>query len=36
MAEVLASELLISEPLPWNEICERYPDQWVVLVEIDW
>jgi len=25
----------ISEPLTWVEICERYPDQQVCLVEID-
>ena len=25
----------ISEPLTWAEICERYPDEWVCLVEID-
>jgi len=26
----------LSEPLTWQEICERYPEEWVVLVEIDW
>jgi hypothetical protein len=25
----------ISEPLTWAEICERYPEEWVCLVEID-
>lgn len=25
----------ISEPLAWDEICDRYPDEWVCLVEID-
>jgi hypothetical protein len=25
----------ISEPLTWTEIIQRYPDQWVCLVEID-
>ena len=25
----------ISEPLTWEQICKRYPDQWVCLVEID-
>ena len=40
MAEALATEapapdLMLSEPLTWDQICERYPDQWVVLVEID-
>ena len=26
----------VSEPLTWKQICERYPDEWVVLVEVDW
>ena len=26
----------VSEPMSWKEICERYPDEWVALVEIDW
>jgi len=25
----------ISEPLTWEQICHRYPDEWVCLVEID-
>jgi hypothetical protein len=25
----------ISEPMTWNEICERYPNEWVCLVEFD-
>jgi hypothetical protein len=29
-------ELTISEPMTWAQICERYPDEWVALVEIDW
>jgi len=29
-------EPVISEPLTWKEICARYPDAWVCLVEIDW
>jgi hypothetical protein len=28
-------EPVVSEPLTWTEIRERYPDQWVCLVEID-
>lgn len=41
MAEALATEApatepAISEPLTWEQICERYPRQWVVLVETDW
>lgn len=26
----------MTEPLSWVQICERYPDQWVALVEMDW
>ena len=26
---------VISEPLTWAEICERHPEEWVCLVEID-
>lgn len=29
-------EPVLSEPLTWQEICARYPNEWVVLVEIDW
>jgi hypothetical protein len=29
-------ETAITEPMTWREICERYPDEWVALVEIDW
>lgn len=25
----------ITEPLTWAEICERYPDEWVCIVDID-
>lgn len=25
----------ISEPLTWPQICARYPDEWVCLVEIE-
>lgn len=25
----------ISEPLTWEQICKRYPDEWVCLVELD-
>src|SRR5689334_16295785 len=32
-AGVVAAE--ISEPLTWAEICARYPDEWVCLVEMD-
>lgn len=33
-AKVLAAE--ISEPLTWAEICTRYPDEWVCIVEMDY
>jgi hypothetical protein len=26
----------LSEPLSWEEICARYPESWVCLVEMDW
>jgi hypothetical protein len=29
-------EPVLSEPLTWDQIRERYPDQWVVLVEMEW
>ena len=29
-------EPAVSDPLTWSEICARYPDEWVALVEIDW
>ena len=25
----------ISKPLTWAEICARYPDEWICLVEVD-
>ena len=31
-----ASAIELSEPLTWTEICERYPDRWVALVEMKW
>ena len=27
---------MITEPLTWSQICERFPDQWVCVVEIEW
>ncbi|MBC7977848.1 MAG: hypothetical protein H7138_22945, partial [Myxococcales bacterium] len=26
----------LTERLTWEQICRRYPDQWVALVELDW
>ena len=34
MAEII--NMLTSPRLTWNEICERYPDEWVVLADADW
>jgi hypothetical protein len=25
-----------AEHLTWDQICDRFPDEWVVLVEADW
>jgi hypothetical protein len=36
MHEVQTADPVVSEPLTWEEIRERYPDQWVALIEIDW
>jgi hypothetical protein len=30
------SQPSLSEAMTWKEICARYPDEWVALVEIDW
>ena len=26
----------VSEPMTWRELCDRFPDQWVSLVGIEW
>jgi hypothetical protein len=26
----------VSEPMTWSEICQRFPDQWIALVALDW
>lgn len=36
MKDVSSPDSAVSEPLTWDQICERYPDQWVALIEIDW
>jgi hypothetical protein len=35
MAEAAGTEYMLTEPLTWEQICERFPDQWVVIVEIE-
>jgi len=32
----ILSEPMLSEPMSWREICTRYPNEWVVLVDVDW
>ena len=34
--EAVTHEPQLSEPMTWKQICERYADEWVVLVEVDW
>jgi hypothetical protein len=37
MVEHLATVApVVSDLLTWTEICARYHDEWVALVEIDW
>jgi hypothetical protein len=36
MIEAASTAPTVSAPMTWREICERHPDEWVVLVEIDW
>jgi len=36
MIEALSIGPAVSEPLTWKEICALYPDESVVLVEVDW
>ena len=31
-----APTAVASERLTWDEICKRFPDEWVVLVETNW
>jgi hypothetical protein len=36
MTDIELAAANVSEALTWAQICERYPDEWVVLVEVDW
>ena len=31
-----AQSTMCSERLTWDEICKRYPDEWVVIADMDW
>ena len=33
---VMEFSVPVVERLTWAEICERFPDQWVVAVDVDW
>ncbi|HET9624431.1 MAG TPA: hypothetical protein VFP84_23830 [Kofleriaceae bacterium] len=35
MSVAAVSTAFISEPMTWAEICTRYPDEWVCVVEMD-
>ena len=36
MSQAIDVDQHVSERLTWKQICERYPDEWVVLVETEW
>ena len=36
VAHLATADPTVTDPLTWPEICARYPDQWVALVQIDW
>lgn len=36
MSKALPIDPQMSERLTWKQICERYPDEWVVLVDTEW
>jgi hypothetical protein len=36
MASTASQVSIQAERFTWDQICERFPDEWVVLVETDW
>jgi hypothetical protein len=32
----MSQALAVSEPMTWSEICDRFPEQWIALVALDW
>ena len=36
MSEAIRLDHQVPERLTWKQICERYPDEWVVLVDTEW
>ena len=36
MSEAIRVDGSVTQRLTWIEICERYPDEWVVLVDTEW
>lgn len=36
MSEVEPAAALNEKRLTWQQVCEKYPNQWVVLVDVEW
>ncbi|HEX3764498.1 MAG TPA: hypothetical protein VHW23_37640 [Kofleriaceae bacterium] len=36
MSQAMPIDPQKSERLTWKQICERYPDEWAVVVDMDW
>lgn len=36
MAEIIDPRIAEAPLLTWAQICERYPDEWVVVVDMVW
>ena len=36
MSDAIHADESAPERLTWKQICERYPDEWVVLVDTEW
>lgn len=36
MSEAIRIDAQVLERLTWTQICDRYPDEWVVLVDTQW
>lgn len=36
MSSAIRVEEQLPERLTWAQICKRYPDEWVVMVETEW
>ena len=36
MQYAVVSEPSLPEPMTWAQICQRYPETWVYLIDIEW